>query len=262
MSTTELDPGAGAAAPETEQTALPEQQTAGDAHQQSDAAETADEAKDEAGDKLTPEQREIRKRDRRIERLTAKRGAAEREAELLRQQLAEFQRATSRQEEGNAEQPGSRTLTEADIERIARQKADEITRQRAIGEKVSKVLKEGAKLEGFNAAVDAVAEVVPFTDSRGKPTPFIEAVLKARDPAAMFKHLGDNPDEAEALAGLDSLELGWQLAELQSRISQDAKAKTSSAPRPLQPLSARNAGFSSPRTSEDLLNELRSLRGK
>jgi hypothetical protein len=104
--------------------------------------------------------------------------------------------------------------------------------------------------------------VVPFTDSRGKPTPFIEAVLKARDPAAMFKHLGDNPDEAEALADLNPLELGWQLAELQSRISQDAKAKTSSAPRPLQPLSARNAGFSSPRTPEDLLNELRSLRGK
>ena len=261
MSTTELDPGAGAAAPETEQTALPEQQTAGDAHQQSDAVETADEAKDEAGDKLTPEQREIRKRDRRIERLTAKRGAAEREAEMLRQQLAEIQQRASRQEEGEAERPAGRTLTEADIERIARQKADEITRQRAISEKVSKVLKDGAKLEGFNSAVDSVAEVVPFTDRLGKPTPFIEAVLDSEDPAAVFKYLGENPDEAESLAELSPSQLGRRLAKLEDKLSQSAKARTSSAPRPLQPLSARNAGVSTPRTPEDLLNELRSMRG-
>jgi hypothetical protein len=261
MSTTELDTGAGAAAPETEQTALPEQQDAGDAHQQTDAGETADQAQDEAGDKLTPEQREIRKRDRRIERLTAKRGAAEREAEMLRQQLAEIQQRIGRQDEGEAEQPSNRTLTEADIERIARQKADEITRQRAIGEKVSKVLRDGAKLEGFNAAVDAVAEVVPFTDRGGKPTPFIEAVLDAEDPAAVFKYLGENPEEAEALADLTPAQLGRRLAKLEDRLKPRAKDQSSSAPRPLQPLSARNAGVSSPRTPEDLLNELRSMRG-
>jgi hypothetical protein len=260
MSTTELDPGAGAAAVETQQTALPEQETAGDAHQQTDAVETADEAKDEGGEKLTPEQREIRKRDRRIERLTAKRGAAEREAEMLRQQLAEIQQRASRQDEGE-EQPSNRTLTEADIERIARQKADEIARQRAIGEKVGKVLKDGAKLEGFSAAVDAVAEVVPFTDRQGKPTPFIEAVLDADDPAAVFKYLGENPDEAESLADLTPAQLGRRLAKLEDKLSKGAKEKSSSAPRPLQPLSARNAGVSSPRTPEDLLNELRSLRG-
>jgi hypothetical protein len=78
----------------------------------------------------------------------------------------------------------------------------------------------------------------------------------------VFKYLGENPDEAESLADLTPAQLGRRLAKLEDRLTQSAKAKTSSAPRPLQPLSARNAGFSSPRTPEDLVNELRSLRGK
>jgi hypothetical protein len=76
----------------------------------------------------------------------------------------------------------------------------------------------------------------------------------------VFKYLGENPDEAESLADLTPAQLGRRLAKLEDRLTQSAKAKTSSAPRPLQPLSARNAGFSSPRTPEDLLNELRSMR--
>lgn len=236
MSTTELESGAGAAAPVEGQTALPEQQTAGDAHQQTDAGESADQTQAEVADKgLTPEQREIKKRDRRIERLTAKRGAAEREAELLRQQLAEFQRG-NRQEEGDQEQPGRvRQLTEADIERVARQRAEEITRQRDLSSKVQKVLREGAKVEGFDAAVDAVAEVIPFRDRAGRPTPFIEAVLDADNPPALLKYLGENPDEAEDLADLTPAQLGRRLAKLESTLS--AKKQTSAAPAPIRPVS-------------------------
>ncbi len=251
MSTTDQDIGAGAAAPTEEQTALPEQQTAGDAHQQADAGESSDqsEGSEEADKGLTEEQKTIRKQMRRIERLTAKRGAAEREAELLRQQLAQIQQSASRQGDGEAEETGSRQLTEADIERIARHKAEEITRQRAIGEKVGKVLREGAKLEGFNAAVDAVAEVVPFTDRGGKPTPFIEAVLDADDPVAVFKYLGDNPDEAEDLAGLTPAQLGRRLAKLESKLG--AKKQTSAAPTPIKPINGNSAGALEPDPERD-----------
>jgi hypothetical protein len=263
---TELAQGASAGAAPVEsqgQTAQPEPQTAGDAHQQTDAGEAADQshsAEDEADKGLTDAEKTIRKQLRRIERLTAKRGAAEREAEILRQQLAEFQQRASRQDDDG--EPAKRQFTEADIDRIAREKADELTRQRAIGERVGKVLKEGSKLDGFNAAVDAVAEVVPFMDKRGKPTPFIEAVLDADNPAELLKYLGDNPEEAEELADLTPARLGRRLATLELKLKPGATKQTSSAPKPLQPIKAGNAGISTPRTPEELLNELRAMRSK
>lgn len=239
MSTTELEQGAsaGAAPVEQEQTAQPEQQDAGDAHQQSDTGDVAEStASDKADEGLTEEQRTIRKQLRRIERLTAKRGAAEREAQLLREQMAEFQRRTSGLQGEDGDEPGSRQLTEAEVERRAAQRADEIARQRTIGEKVGKVLREGTKLEGFNAAVDAVAEVVPFTDQKGKPTPFIEAVLDSDDPVALLKYLGDNSDEAEDLAALSPAQLGRRLAKLEVKLA-GAKKQTSAAPAPIKPVS-------------------------
>lgn len=240
--------------------AQPEPQDAGVAPQQNDAGESADQSKDsEQADSLTPEQRTIRKLESRIGRLAAKRGAAEREAELLRQQMAEFQRRTSGQnEEGEA--GNVRQFSEADIERVATQKAAEMTRQKAIGERVGKVLREGEKLDGFNAAVDAVAEVVPFTDRTGKPTPFIEAVLDTDEPAALLKYLGDNPDEAEELADLTPIQLGRRLTRLEDKLKKGAKASVSAAPKPLQHLKAGNSGVSTPRTPEELMNELRSMR--
>lgn len=246
LSTTEV-PGAGVAAPEGA-TAPPEQQTAGDAPPQGDEAEGADQPKGEGEDKLTPEQRTIRKLESRISRLTAKRGGTERENEILRQELDQARRqlqAASQQGEGSDEsgetKPKGKALTEADIDRIANERATELQRQRSIGTRVTKVLEAGSKLEGFNAAVDAVAEVVPFTDRKGQPTPFIEAVLDADDPAAVLKHLGDNPDEAEELADLTPAQLGRRLAKLEDRLKQGAK-KTSAAPKPLATVGNNNAG--------------------
>lgn len=239
MTNTEPNQGAGAGAADgqaVEQTALPEQQTAGDAPRHDDEAHASDQSEGSEADKgLTDEQRTIRKQMRRIERLTAKRGAAEREAELLRQQMADFQRRISEQQGEDGEPGNVRRLSEADIDRVANQRATEITRQRAIGEKVGKVLREGSRLDGFNAAVDAVAEVVPFTDRTGRPTPFIEAVLDADDPAALLKYLGDNSEEAEELADLTPSQLGRRIAKLEDRLA-GVKKKASAAPVPIKPI--------------------------
>jgi hypothetical protein len=100
---------------------------------------------------------------------------------------------------------------------------------------VQKVLRDGAKVEGFDAAVDAVAEVIPFRDRAGRPTPFIEAVLDADNPPALLKYLGENPDEAEELADLTPAQLGRRLAKLESKLG--AKKQTSAAPAPIRPVS-------------------------
>ena len=246
--------GAPNAAPGQDDAALAQQQT-DDGQHDDDQSQGSDDS-----DSLTEEQKTIRKQNRRIDRLTAKRGGLERENELLRQQIADFER---RQQQGAANQRGNegedhggqrqqsgRQVTEADIERMAQTRAEQLHRQRFFGQRVSHVLAAGSKLDGFNAAVDAVAEVAPFTDRQGRPTPFIEAVLEADDPAALLKHLGDNPDDAEQLAFLTPAQLGRRIAKLEDQIKAGAKKQTSAAPPPLKPV-AGAAGGAEPDPEKD-----------
>lgn len=243
-----VEPGETSAPAGAAQTAEPEQDEAGVAQPQaSDDAGDQSQSTDE-GDKLTDEQKTIRKLQRRIDRLTAKRGGSERENELLRQQLDQTQRqldAAAKQEDDDEVTEGKRqrrTLTEADVDRLANERARELHKRSSIADRVDGVLKIGSKLEGFDAAVDAVAEIVPFTDRQGRPTPFIAAVLECDDPAAMLKHLGDNPDDAEDLADLEPAQLGRRLARLEDRLKRGAKKQTSAAPAPLKPVTPSSSG--------------------
>jgi hypothetical protein len=251
MSTAGTEAPAAGAAPHG-QTAQPELKDAGVAPQQGEESQGSDQPRDAEGEDkdLTDEQKAIRKMQRRIDRLTAKRGGTERENELLRQQLSDLERrlqtATSHQGDGDEGQgepkPKGRQFTEADIERMAQARAKELHQQTSISQRVAKVLDAGSKLEGFNAAVDAVAEVVPFTDRQGRPTAFIEAVLDADAPAALLKYLGENPEEAEDLVDLSPAQLGRRLAKLEDRLKADAKKATSAAPKPLKPVNGNSSG--------------------
>jgi len=215
------------------QTAVPEQ-NADVARPQDDANEGGDQSQESTEDKgLTDEQRTIRKLQRRIDRLTAKRGASEREVQILREELSRAKVAGQESEEGEPE----RKLSEADIERLAEQKAAEKLKQRSVAQRVDSVLKTGKALEGFDAAVNAVADEVAFTDKSGRPTPFIEAVLDADDPAAVLHYLGNNPDEAAEFADLTASQIGRRLAKLELKLKPEGKER-SSAPAPLKPVKA------------------------
>ena len=237
---------------EHDQTAQPEQNGGVARPESDDGAAGADQPQGSEDDKgLSDDQKAIRKLQRRIDRLTAKRGGVERENELLRQKISEIERQlhtaggkTDEGEDGQGDrQPHKgRQFTEADIERLAQARAVELQQQTSLSQRVGKVIEAGSKLEGFAAAVDAVAEVVPFTDRQGRPTAFIEAVLETDDPATVLKHLGDNPDEAEDLAGLTPAQLGRRLAKLEDRLKAGAKKQTSAAPQPLKPITGSSAG--------------------
>lgn len=220
-----------------QQNDAPGQQTAGVAQPQNDAgAQAGDQSQEsEGGEKLTEEQKTIRKLQRRIDRLTAGRGAASREAELLREQLASVQRQPAGQEV--EDQP--KGLSPQEIDRLATEKARELTSQQGVATRAAAVLDSGKKLQGFDEAVNAVADEVPFTDRRGAPTPFIEAVLDTDKPAEILHWLGNNPDEAAAFANLSPAQIGRRLAKLEDRLEREAK-NTSKAPAPLVPV--RGAG--------------------
>jgi BMFP domain-containing protein YqiC len=203
-----------------------------EAQPQTDAEE---QAQPPEGDKPDPE-RERAKLIRRNERLAAGRAEARREAELLRARVAEFE-AKSKHDEGQEDEP--KAVSRQDIERIATERARELTRQQTVATRADAVLKAGQKLPGFTEACNAVAEEVPFTDRKGNPTPFIEAVLDADKPAELLSWLGNNLDEAAALANLNPAQLGRRLAKLEDRLERDAKT-SSKAPPPLTP--ARGVG--------------------
>jgi hypothetical protein len=251
MSTTEVIESASAGAAEAtsqSETVQPEQQTAGDAHQQTEAEEGSDQSSDEGGgDKLTPEQRTIKKLESRIARLTGKRGAAEREVALLRQELAQVRGSG----DGQAGQDGEPKFSEAEIERIADRKAKEIASRQSLAQTASKVIEEGQKLEGFKEAVDALAEVIPFTDEKGNATPFIKAVFRTPVAASLLKYLGENPDEAEDLIALDPVEQGWRFAELSQKLKQAAVKKTSAAPQPIRPVGGTASSSAEPDPDKD-----------
>jgi len=185
-------------------------------------------------DTLTPEQRAARKMQRRIDTLTAGRGAAQREAQLWRER-AEAAEAARQQPAQADDEPSQRQTDPREFDALVTQRAEQLARQQGIARQVQTVLKAGSSLDGFDDAVNTVADEVPFTDSRGRPTAFIEAVLDSENPAALLHHLGQNPEEAAEYAGLTPAQIGRRIARLEDKLAASAKRQISKAPAPLKP---------------------------
>jgi hypothetical protein len=236
------------AEPEPKPAVVQQEQSNTDNADATDDAHDGDEGKPEDGKpELTAEQKTIRKLERRIDKLTAQKGeltrAAERELAALRQQLE----AKNGSADDDDETP---KLTRDDVERLAAEKARELRKQETVSEKVAGVLKLGKKIEGFDAAVNALSEEVPFID-RGRPTAFIQAVLDSDMPADVIHYLGENTDEAAEYAGLSEAQIGRRLARLEDKLKRSAIAKRSSAPIPLKPVN----GTSSVKVDEQKLSD-------
>jgi hypothetical protein len=196
------------------------------------------------GDPLTPEQRRLKQLQRTVDRRTERLGGLSRENQLLREQLATYEQQNRAAQPDQDEEPAR--LTPADIDRLANERAKALREQDTVREKAAAVMAAGKQFDGFDEAVNAVAEEVPFTDRNGRPTPFIRTVFAGPNPAAVLHYLGKNPDEAAKFSGMAPEEIGWHLAELKNRIEREAKDKTSEAPKPLQPLRGNAKGDKDP----------------
>ncbi len=202
--------------------------------------ETEEAEQAESKPELTPEQKTIKALQRRIDRLTAGRGAASREAELRGQEAAELREHLARLQKPEGQEDDQRLDPKA-LDRLASEKAQALRRRDRINDRVAETEVLGAKLAGSSKAFvelcNAVAEEVPFTDARGNPTPFMEAVLDSKvveNPAGLLAYLGKNPDEAAQFVGLSEAQIGRRLAKLEDRIAREAKEQTSKAPKPLE----------------------------
>lgn len=172
----------------------------------------------------SPEQRELERLRRQLTKRDRTQGKLHQELQQARERLSQIETAEPRDQPRESEDP--RVL------------AREIALVEKVTEKSNQIAKEGAKrFPDFMEAVSAVTEEVgALFDQRGRPAPVMEAILDSDKPVDLLHFLGKNPDLASELEGLTPAQMGRRIARLETQMAEQAKPKTSSAPKPLEPV--------------------------
>jgi hypothetical protein len=208
---------------------------------ESNSSEATTEQTQEVQQEQTQEQKdEAQKKEpwfqKRINEQTRKYYEAQREAQALKERLAQYEQ---RQPQEEQQQPDVMTLAE----RIAEQKLAE----RSFNESCNKVYEIGTKeLPGFDAAVSNLQLV-------GVNRDFLEAATASDAGHKILHHLGqlDNLAEAERILRLPPVQMGRELAKLEAKLNQPPPPKpVSKAPAPITPIGT--GGVTDSGLSDDL----------
>lgn len=230
-----------------------EQQTQADALAEPNAekAEGEQSEADKAKPEKTPEQRQIDRQQRKIDRLV-------RQREELRAQIGRSPNAqdlrqapidgTNRQPQDDSE-PVS--LSRAELDRLikleAAKLAPTIKQQEAEIEHRTGVIQGLAKTWGqekFDTLASELDETFGgLADANGKPKPATDAIFEADDPAAVIEYLTDpdNAERAEAIGRMSAIQAGRAIAKLEAEIAAkraDSKPRASNAPAPVESIRA------------------------
>jgi hypothetical protein len=228
-----------------------EQQTQADAlaGPNAEKAEGEQSEADKAKPEKTPEQRQIDRQQRKIDRLVRQR--EELRAQIGRSPNPQDLRApaigdTNRQPQDDSE-PVS--LSRADLQRLVKEEAAKlaptIKQQEAEIEHRQTVIQSLAKTWGqekFDTlAADLDDSFGGLADASGRPKPATEAIFEADDPAALIEFLADpdNADRAEAIGRMNPLQAGRAIAKLEAELAAkkaESKPQPSKAPRPVEAL--------------------------
>lgn len=236
--------GAGAAVEETQATTESVEQV---------EAEKPAEAKPEK----TPQEREIDRLRRGIDRRT-------RQLAEARAQLGLTNRPIDGNNQASANDSEPLSLTRAQIAQLVAAEAEKLAptlaTQRAEATRKQGVIDSLAKTWGqekFDEVASDLDEAFGgLMDGSGRPKPAIEAVFEADDPTKVIEWLAhpDNEDEAERISKLTAVQAGKAIARLELRIAEEAKAKTpkvSKAPAPLEPVRGAGNADKDPSTMTD-----------
>lgn len=189
----------------------------------------------------TPEQREIERLRRGIDRKTRQLAEARAERGLTREPPA---RNTPATEDDGAPLSLTRAqiaeLVKAEAAKLApalRDEALEVQRRTSVVQGLAKTWGQERFDELSSDLDDAFGGL---TDSSGKPKPAIEAVFEADAPAKVIEWLvdPDNADEAERISKLGAVQAGKAIAKLEATLdgARKDKPQPSKAPAPLEPV--------------------------
>lgn len=191
-----------------------------------------------------PWEREIARKDRRIDTLTRREASARAELDhyrRLQQALPnESQSGTNGQDD---DQPVSLTRKQIDalVTERAAKLAPTIKQQGDVEEQRRSVVAGLAKewgQEKFDAyANDLEGAFDGLKDRSGRPKPATEAIFESDTPAALIEYLADpeNAEEAEALGRMNDRQAARAVTKLEAKLQADAKqakAKAKAKPEP------------------------------
>lgn len=218
--------------------ALTEQNRAIDADEGENKEAPAEAAKPEK----TPEQREIERLRRGIDRRTRQLAELRAREQLTRQPIGDTNGSSA-----DDSQPLS--LTRAELAQIVKAEAlklaPTVAEQRSEVQRRQGVIESLAKTWGqqkFDEVASDLDEVFGgLQDASGNPKPAIEAVFEADDPVKVIEWLADpeNADEAERISKLSAVRAGREIARLEIKLKAESdklKPRVSKAPAPLEPV--------------------------
>lgn len=191
---------------------------------QLDAEQTPAEAAPEPETEAEKEAKALKAMQRRIDKRTRDLYAERAQREQLEREIAAL-RNTGEQ---------TREIDASDVETLATRRAQELVEQQTLQSKVRDVLAKGAKLDGFDAAVNTAIEDLGLLDGKGKPTPYLAAILESDAPHEVMHYLGTNPEAADSLQGLTPTQFARQLARIEARLQEAKAPQRSKAPQPLK----------------------------
>lgn len=189
----------------------------------------------------TAEQVEIERLRRALTKRDRTQGKLHLEREQLAAELAELrQRQPAPQTDDSVQkQPADHRQA---VEREALTLAERIAEQRAFAAKCNSVAETGKKdFKDFTDSLTAlIEEAGPLVLPTGNATPLGEQILESESPAKLIDYLGKHPEIAAELDGLTPGRLARKLALIETEMA--AKPKTSSAPKPLEPIKGAAGG--------------------
>jgi hypothetical protein len=164
---------------------------------------------------------------RRIDELVARGNEAQQRAERLEAQIARLQ-----QPQEGAQSQGDKPLTQADVDRIATEKAQQIAHQTEFNRACNDIYEQGAKsFEDFDASLSN------FRMLGGLPPALVEAAIETGEPHKVLYELGKNPDEASRIMALSPIRMGAAAARIAAKQAPAAPAPVvSKAPAPIRPI--------------------------
>ena len=210
------------------------------------------EEKQESKPEKTPEQREIERLRRGIDRRT-------RQLSEARAQLNYSSNNAPKQSQDDSE---PLSLTRAQIQEMVtaearklaptlQEQATELEHRKSVVDSLTKTWGK----ERFEEVSQELDEAFGgLSDASGRPKPATEAIFECDSPAKVIEYLADpeNEDEAERISRMDAVRAGIAIAKLEARISEKSKPtqKTSKAPPPIESLKGKGV------KSNDLHDEL------
>jgi hypothetical protein len=232
--TTELPAAENAAATPAEPTSPePGTEAAGPRPQQAETTPNETEGEQEQRPKRTPWFQE------RIDTLTREKWDERRRADAAEQalQLIRHTQASNGQQPPAEGQP--RAPTQAEIDRLATERAKQIAAEQQFNAACNKVYEDG---KGSHADFDEAVRGIGMLTGGAPPREFLDAVTALPDGAEVYYQLGKNLDEAARIMQLPPVRMAVELAKLSGK---PARAK-SNAPAPIQPVGGTTRGEPDP----------------